>query len=238
MTESLRRLFRTILQVATDVVSLLSSALRSRTQLVAENLFLRKQLALYLERQVTPRRADDGTRITLVVLSRLIDWRAVLTIVKPDTLIRWHRKGFQLWWRWKSRAPGRPRIPSDLRQLIARMAAANGTWGEERIAAELRVKLGIRVSPRTVRRYLRARPPRATQGLQAWATFVRNHSRSVLACDFFVVVTATFRVVYVFMVLEIGTRRILHWHVTAHPTADWTAQQFRMIVPGTCRTDS
>jgi transposase InsO family protein len=112
------------------------------------------------------------------------------------------------------------------------MAAANGTWGEERIAAELRVKLGIRVSPRTVRRYLPATPPRATQGLQAWVTFVRNHSRSVLACDFFVVVTATFRVVYVFVVLEIGTRRILHWNVTAHPTADWTAQQFRMIVPG------
>jgi len=112
------------------------------------------------------------------------------------------------------------------------MAAANGTWGEERIAAELRVKLGIRVSPRTVRRYLPATTPRATQGLQAWVTFVRNHSRSVLACDFFVAVTATFRVVYVFVVLEIGTRRILHWNVTAHPTADWTAQQFRMIVPG------
>jgi transposase InsO family protein len=232
MTESLRGLFRTILQIATDVISLLSSALRSRTQLAAENLFLRKQLALYLERQVKPRRADDATRITLVALSRVVEWRRLLIVVKPDTLIRWHRKGFRLWWRWKSRAPGRPRIPSDLRQLIATMAAANGTWGEERIAAELRVKLGIRVSPRTVRRYLPATTPRATQGLQAWVTFVRNHSRSVLACDFFVVVTATFRVVYVFVVLEIGTRRILHWNVTAHPTADWTAQQFRMIVPG------
>jgi len=232
MTESLRLLFRTILRVAADLVSLISQAMRSRAQLEAENLFLRKQLALYLERQVKPRRADDATRITLVALSRFVEWRRLLTIVKPDTLIRWHRKGFRLWWRWKSRAPGRPRIPRDLRQLIATMAVANRTWGEERIAAELCVKLGIRLSPRTVRRYLPARPPRGTHSLQAWSTFVRSHARSVLACDFFVVVTVTFRVVYVFVVLEVGTRRLLHWNVTAHPTADWTAQQFRMIVPG------
>jgi transposase InsO family protein len=152
--------------------------------------------------------------------------------VKPETLIRWHRKGFRLFWRWKSRAPGRPPIPADLQQLIATMAAANRTWGEERIAAGLLVKLGIRVSPRTVRRYMPPRPPRARQGTQAWSTFVRNHARSLLASDFFVVVTATFRVIYVFVVLEVGTRRIPHWNVTEHPTADWTAQQFRMIVPG------
>jgi hypothetical protein len=119
-----------------------------------------------------------------------------------------------------------------LQQLIATMAAANRTWGEERIADELLVKLGIRVSPRTVRRYMPSRPPRARQGTQAWNTFVRNHARAVLASDFFVVGTATFRVIYVFVVLEVGTRRILHWNVTAHPTADWTGQQFRMIVPG------
>jgi len=112
------------------------------------------------------------------------------------------------------------------------MAAANRTWGEERIADELLLKLGIHVSPRTVRPYMRARPPRGKQGTQAWSTFVRNHARSVLASDFFVVVTATFRVIYVFVVLEAGTRRVLHWNATAHPTAEWTAQQFRMIVPG------
>jgi putative transposase len=99
-------------------------------------LFLRKQLALYLERQVTPLRADDATRFTLVALSRFVEWRGLLTIVKPDTLIRWHRKGFRLLWRWKSSAPGRPRIPRDLRELIVTMAAVNRTWGEERIAAE------------------------------------------------------------------------------------------------------
>lgn len=111
------------------------------------------------------------------------------------------------------------------------MAVANRTWGEERIAAELLVKLGIRLSPRTVRRYMPSRP-RPTPGTQAWSTFVRNHARSVLASDFFVVVTATFHVLYVFVVLEVWTRRILHWNVTAHPTAEWTAQQCRMIVSG------
>src|SRR3954470_15480045 len=102
------------------------------------------------------------------------------------------------------------------------MAAANRTWGEERIANELLLKLGIRVSPRTVRRYMPSRPRRPRPGTQAWCTFVRNHAGSVLASDFFVVVTATFRVLYVFVVLEIGTRRILQWNVTAHPTAEWT----------------
>jgi hypothetical protein len=182
--------------------------------------------------QVKPRRADDATRITLVTLSSFVEWRRLLTVVKPETLIRWHRKIFRLWWRWKSRAPGRPPLPVEVQLLIATMAAANRTWGEERIAAELLVKLGIRVSPRTVRRYMPSGPPRARHGTQAWSTFVRNHARWVLASDFFVVVTATFRVTYVFVVLEIGTRRILHWNVTEHPTAEWTAQQFRMIVPG------
>ena len=232
MTEPARRLFRMILRIGLDLISLTSSAMRSRAQLAAENLFLRKQLAMYMERSVKPRRADDPTRIALVGLSRFLEWRQLLTVVTPETLIRWHRKGFRLFWRWKSRAAGRPPIPADLQQLIARMAAANRTWGEERIADELLVKLGIRVSPRTVRRYMPARPPRARQGTQAWSTFVRNHARSVLASDFFVVVTATFRVIYVFVVLEVETRRILHWNVTEHPTADWTAQQFRMIVPG------
>jgi putative transposase len=160
-------LFRTIRQVARDLIALISLAMRSRAQFAAENLFLRKQLALYLEREVRPRRADDATRITLVTLSSFVEWRHLLTIVKPETLIRWHRNVFRLWWRWKSRVPGRPPIPVDLQQLIATMAAANRTWGEERIAAELLVKLGIRVSPRTVRRYMPSGPPRARYGTQA-----------------------------------------------------------------------
>jgi hypothetical protein len=226
---------RTVLRLARDLLRLVSSAVRSHEHVAAENLFLRKQLALYVERQVKPRRADDATRIALVALSWLIDWRRILTVVKPETLIRWHRKWFQLFWRWKSLPRGRPRLPGDLQRLIAEMAASNRTWGEERIASELllKLKLGIRVSARTVRRYMPSgAAPRAGARSQTWSTFVRNHAGSVLACDFFVVVTARFRVFYVFVVLEVGTRRILHWNVTDHPTADWTAQQFRMVVSG------
>jgi transposase InsO family protein len=120
-----------------------------------------------------------------------------------------------------------------LQRVIADLARANQTWGEERIAAELLLKLGIAVSPRTVRRYMRRpRPFRAPSSSQTWSTFVQNHARETLACDFFVAITATFRLMYVFLVLEIGTRRIVHWNVTEHPTADWTAQQFRVFLSG------
>jgi putative transposase len=224
---------RTVGRLLVDVLRFVSLGFRSRSQLAAENLFLRKQLALYRERQVKPRRADDATRITLVVLAQLIDWRAVLTIVKPDTLIRWHRRGFRLFWRWRSRARGRPPLPVDLQRLIAAMARANVTWGEERIAAELHLKLGLRVSPRTVRRYLgRGGRPRDHALSHRWSTFVRNHAGAMLACDFFVTITATFRTLYVFVVLDVGTRRIVHWNVTEHPTAAWTVQQLRVVVPG------
>jgi hypothetical protein len=113
------------------------------------------------------------------------------------------------------------------------MAAENVTWGEERIANELRLKLGIRVSPRTVEKYLQAGGPvRTPDPQQRWLTFVRNHAHAIVACDFFTVVTATFRTVYVFVILEIATRRMIHHNVTAHPTAEWTLQQFREALPG------
>ena len=165
-----------------------------------------------------------------MLLSRLVDWRSILTVVKPDTLIRWHRQGWRLFWRWRSR-PGRPPIPRDLRRLIVRIAHDNPTWGEERIANELRLKLGLTVSPRTVGRYLRPlRPRRGRSQSQRWTTFVRNHANAIVACDFFTTVTVGFRIIYVFVVLVVGTRRILHWNVTEHPTAAWTIQQFRGAV--------
>ena len=214
-----------------DLVRFLGASLRSRTALAAENLFLRKQLALYRERQVKPRRASDPLRLTLVLLARWFAWRGALTIVQPGTLLRWHREAFRLFWRWRFR-PGRPRLPAELQRLIAAMARDNPSWGEERIAAELLVKLGIRVSPRTVRRYLgrgHAGGGRRASG-QRWATFVRNHAQALVACDFCVVVTATFRVLYVFVALEVGSRRLLHVNVTSHPIAAWTLQQFREIL--------
>jgi len=230
---SLSHWLLTLSSLVTDVLRFIGLGLRPRLALTAENLFLRKQLALYLERETRPRRASAATRLSLVWLSRCFAWREALTIVKPETLIHWHRKGFRLFWRWKSKARGRPRIPADLQKLIAEMAANNVTWGEERIAAELLLKLGIRISPRTVRRYMpddtgSQRGPSS----QRWMTFVRNHAQGILACDFFVAITATFRVFYVFVVLEVGTRRIAHFNVTAHPTADWTLQQFREVITG------
>jgi hypothetical protein len=130
---------------------------RSRTSLSAEVLFLRKQLAFYEERQVQPRRLNDSARFSQIFWSRLCNWKEALVIVKPETLIGWHRKGFQLFWKGKSQA-GRPRIPENIRKLIVQMAKENPTWGQARVAAELSVKLGIYVSPRTVRAYW---PPRA-----------------------------------------------------------------------------
>src|SRR4029453_17424286 len=117
-----------------------------------------------------------------------VEWRELRTIVRPDTLVCWHRGLYRLFWRVKSRRHGRPRIPTELQRLIAEIAAANHTWGEERIAAELRLKLGLTLSPRTVRRYMPLRPwSRGGRSTQSWATFLHNHAGSVLACDFFLV---------------------------------------------------
>ena len=224
--------FRTLSLVVVDLLRLASLAAHSRSALAAENLFLRKQLALFLERKVKPRRADDSTRWMMATLSRMFQWRDVLVNVKPDTLIRWHHKAFRLFWRWKSKPMGRPPLPKDIRQLIREMAGENPTWGEERIANELKLKLGIRVSPRTVEKYLRDGPVHTPDPKQRWLTFVHNHAKVIVACDFFVVVTATFRTLYVFVIMELGTRRILHQNVTAHPTAEWTLQQLREALPG------
>jgi len=171
-------------------------------------------------------------RFTLAQLTRFFDWRSVLTVVKPDTLVRWHRKGFRFFWNWKSRSTGRPRVPTDVRRLIVEMASGNPTWGEERIANELLLKIGIQISPRTVRRYMPKDPKRPKLPSQRWMTFVRNHAQTILAADFFIFVTATFRVVYVLLIMEIETRRIIHLNVTRHATAEWTMQQFRESVVG------
>lgn len=227
------RFISVLLLLLQDAIRLLLLGTRSRAALKAENLFLRKQLVLYLERKAKPRRAHDATRLTLALLSTLFAWKEALVIVRLETLIRWHRKGFQLFWRCKPKPHGRPRVPADLRELISEMAGSNPTWGEARIAAEFLLKLGIGLSPRTVRRYM-PEDWGSGNGLssQRWTTFVRNHAQAILACDFFVTVTANFRMLYVFVIMEVGTRRIAHANVTAHPTAAWTLQQFREVITG------
>src|ERR671931_632557 len=143
----------TLLTLAIDVGRFLRLCLCAPTTLAAENLFLRKQLALYQERHVKPRRATNATRLAMVWLARWFDWRQALAVVQPATLTRWHRQAFRLFWRWKS-TPLPPPLPLDLQALICRMAHENPTWGQERIANELLLKLGVRVSPRTVRKYM------------------------------------------------------------------------------------
>jgi len=175
--------------VVADLIGWVGLAIRPRKSLEAEILFLRRQLALYIERGIKPRRLDPVTRLSLAILSRFFNWRDTLVVVRPETMIQWHRAGWRLVWRLKSQ-PGRPPIPRQLQALIRRMANENPSWGEERIANELLVKLAIQVSPRTVR----------SRGDLRWSTFLRLHAKGIIACDFLVAVTATFRLLYVFVV--------------------------------------
>jgi putative transposase len=141
-----------LIQLVAEKVRWWGLACRSQRSIEAENLFLRRQLALYIERGVKPRRVDSASRLALAFLSRFFRWRDALVVVRPETMIRWHRAGWKLFWRLKS-GPGRPPIPQQIQALIRRMANENPSWGQERIANELLLKLGMQVSPRTVRKY-------------------------------------------------------------------------------------
>jgi transposase InsO family protein len=204
------------------------SSLKSQRELALENLALRQQLAI-LKRETKRPTLTNADRTFWVALSRLWpDWQHALILVKPETVIGWHRKGFKLYWTWNSRnRGGRPRIDAEIRMLIRRMARENPTWGAPRIHGEL-LKLGFEVGEATVSRYmpLRRKPPS-----QNWRTFLRNHTQDLVSIDFFVVPTATFRVLYVFLVLEHERRRILHFNVTEGPSAQWTAQQLVNAFP-------
>jgi putative transposase len=219
--------------LAADFARFLTSGLRSRTALFFENLFLRKQLAFYREHKLKRQPLTDAARLSLVLWSRLFEWREALIIVKPETLVGWHRKGSKLLWCWKSR-PGRPPLPGTIRELIVRMARDNPTWGQARVADELSMKLGIHVSPRTVRKYWpdssNDRTERRTSS-QHWATFVRNHADALVACDFMITITARFQLLYVRVILELGSRPIVGCNVTSHPTAEWTSQLMREAIP-------
>ena len=182
----LSSLIRAGFGVCLELSTFLGSTVRSHSALIAENLFLRKQLAFYQERQIRPRRLTDGARFSLVLWSKFCNWKSALVIVKPETLIGWHRRLFKMFWKMKSR-PGRPKLPRNIRQLIARMVEENPTWGQGRIADELALKLGIRGSPRTVGAYWPNQPGSRGPSSQRWNSFVRNHTRSLLACDFLVV---------------------------------------------------
>lgn len=209
------------------MLALIHLLFSARAALIAENLFLRKQLALFREREVKPQRSTVVLRLTLLALARFVNWREALRIVKPDTFIKWHQMAFRMLWRWKSRKRGRPTLRKDIRRLIQEMDRDNPTWGEERIANELSLKLGILVSPRAVRKYLDSGPRRGKSTNRRWSTFVRNRAKAIVACDFLVSVTARIRLPYVFLAMEVSSRRIVHVNVTEHPNAEWTIQQLR-----------
>src|SRR5450631_48295 len=223
------RLVIILIQLAAETVRWWGLACRSQRSIEAENLFLRRQRALYIERGVKPRRVDSASRLALAFLSRFFRWRDALVVVRPETMLRWHRAGWKLFWRLKSR-PGRPPIPLEIQALIRWMANENPTWGEERIANELLLKLGIQISPRTVNKYLPRGSPGRPRGDMRWSTFLRLHAQGLIACDFFVAVTATFQLLYVFVVIEHRSRRLIHCNVTTHPSAAWTLQQLHEAI--------
>jgi len=213
----------------------LSAFFGSRYNLSLEILALRQQLGILKRKNPRPRlRIQD--RIFWILLRRLWPaWTNVLVIVKPQTVVAWHRAGFRLFWRFRSRpkSVGRPAINAEVRALIRRMVNENPSWGAPRIHGEL-LKLGFDVSERTVSRYLRRLFP-LDDARKLWATFLRNHREVITAMDFFTVPTLTFRVLYCFFVIEHGRRKIVHFNVTEHPTGPWIAQQLREAFPKSCR---
>lgn len=200
----------------------------SRAALVAENLALRQQLAVFRASGLQPK-LRKRNRIFWVWMSWLwSDWRSWLVIVKPETVIRWHREGFKLYWRWKSRKKlGRPKTDKGIRDLIRRMAQENPTWGAPRIQSELAL-LGHTIAESTVAKYMqRERKPPS----QTWRTFLKNHVPEIAATDFFVVPTVNFRLLYCMIVLRHDRRRVVHFNVTSCPTARWAGQQIINAFP-------
>jgi len=206
------------------------SSFRSRAASQLEILALRHQINVLRRSQRGRVRLSSADRLFWTWLMHLWSgWRSALAIVKPETVIAWHRKGFRLYWTWKSRhgQPGRPALAKGTRELIRRMSLANPLWGAPRIHGEL-LKLGIDVSQATVASYrVRTRRPPS----QTWRAFLNHHLTQWVSTDFFVVPTVTFRVLYVFVVLAHHRRRIVHFNVTANPTSEWTARQIAEAFP-------
>jgi putative transposase len=211
------------------LVSFLKSGLKNQTELALENLALRQQLVI-LKRERPHARLRRRDRLFWVSLSAIWQgWRESLITVKPETVVRWHRKGFALYWTRLSKHGdvGRPGTGKDIRKLVCKMADANPTWGSPRIHGELQ-KLGIKISERTVARLM---PKQRKPPSQTWHTFLDNHVKDLVSIDFFVVPTATFRILFVLVVLAHDRRRVVHFNVTEHPTVRWTGEQMVQAFP-------
>jgi len=217
-----------------DTTSLLLATLtdlaRSKSELVAENALLRQQLII-LRRQVKRPAYTKTDRMLLVLLASMVQtWKQALFIVQPETLLRWHRQGFKLFWKYKSRAASlKPRISQETVALIKEMAKDNRLWGAERIRGEL-LKVGIRVCKRTIQKYMRQVRPTRPRG-QTWSTFLQTHSQQIWACDFLQVTDLFFRSLFAFFIIDLHSRTVIHVGVTRSPTDAWTAQQLREATP-------
>ena len=219
-----------MLEFILSILAAIRVFFRSRSDTALEVLALRQQVAVLKRKRPRPT-LNSLDRLFWTTLRRFWSrWTDVLVIVKPETVVGWHRAGFRLYWRWRSRPRGgRPKITDEIRALIRRLAEENPGWGAPKIHGELQ-KLGFVVSERTVARYLRRVQRRGDPG-KRWLAFLQNHREVIVAFDFFTVPTVTFQLLYCFFVIEHGRRRILHFNVTRHPTAEWVVQQLREAFP-------
>jgi len=206
------------------VIDAVIALFKPRWQLVAEIVCLRQQLIVLQRQSKRPIFRNQDRRFWILMCCCFAAWRDCLLIVKPQTVLRWHARGWRAYWRWRSRArmAGRKRIALEVRALIGRMARENPLWGQMRIMAEV-LKLGYLVSPRTVRKYMRR--PWNGQPSPGWKVFLKEHAQDLWACDFLCVRTLSFQTLYVFFVIRHFNREIAHLRVTRHPTAMWTGQQ-------------
>jgi transposase InsO family protein len=211
------------------VLAVLASPFKSKLRLEAENAVLRHQLIVLRRRLPGRIRLTNHDRWFLIQLYRWFpSILRVLTIIQPETLVRWHRAGFRCYWRWKSRpVGGRPPIETELRLLIRRMSVENSLWGAPRIHGEL-LKLGFEVAQSSVAKYMVKRRGPPSQG---WRTFLRNHAPDIAAMDLFVVPTIGFDLLYAFVIVRLGRRDLIWINVTAHPTAEWVARQITEAFP-------
>ncbi len=212
------------------VLGTLVDLTRGKAELLAENALLRHQLVI-LRRQVKRPVYRKTDRLLLVLLARTVRaWRQALFLVQPETLLRWHRELFHVFWKHKSKASAKkPKLSPETISLIKEMAAHNRLWGAERIRGEL-LKLDIRVSKRTIQKYMKQIHPKQARG-QTWKTFLRNHAAEIWACDFLQVTDLFFRPLFAFFLIELQSRKVIHVNVTRSPTDLWVAQQLREATP-------
>ncbi len=234
-------MYRVLIRLLTFQFKIIQILFKSKNDLVLETIELRQQLATYQAKKENPENITELTRSLLVALKTIWpNWRDALIIVKPETVIAWQQKRFKKYWAEKSaksNKPGRPSIKREARELIKRMASENFSWGAPRIYSEL-LKLGYtekQVSQRTVSRYLKKirpdDPDNTKRKQQQWKTFLKNHREYIMGMDFFTVPTISFKILYVFFIIDHARRKIVHFNITEHPTAEWVIQQLRNAFP-------